>query len=201
MITGVLLAAGEGRRFGGAKLLHPVADGRPIGLAALQALQAALDRVIAVVAPGQAAMAELFTKAGARVVVCPNAFAGLGASLACGVRAAPDDAWLVALADMPCIRPSTVACVAAAIAHGARLAAPVYQGRRGHPVGFDNRFFARLSALSCDEGARHLLQAHRQELRLIPTDDPGVLFDVDTPADLAVLAGAPGKPPLGAPRA
>ncbi len=189
LITGVLLAAGQGRRFGGAKLLHPLADGRPIGLAALQALQAALDRVIAVVAPGEVAMVDLFAKAGAQVVVCPQAHVGLGASLACGVRSAPDDAWLIALADMPCIRSDTIARIATAIAEGAALAAPVYQGRRGHPVGFDNRFFACLSALDCDEGARRLLQAHERDLRVIPTDDAGVLFDIDTRADLAAFPG------------
>lgn len=198
MITGILLAAGEGRRFGGTKLLHPLAGGLSVGLAALHALQAVLERVIAVVAPDQAAIAEHLAKAGARVVICPQARTGLGASLACGVRAAPDDAWLIALADMPCIRPSTIARVAAAIAGGAALATPVYQGRRGHPVGFDNRFFRDLSALRGDEGARRLIQAHASDLCPIPTDDAGVLFDVDSPGDLARLPA--GWAPLTIPR-
>ncbi len=191
MITGILLAAGEGRRFGGAKLLHPLADGRPVGLAALQALQGALDRVIVVVAPDQPALAELFGQAGTRVVVCPQARTGLGASLACGVRAVPEGAWLIALADMPCIGPRTIARVAAAITAGAALAAPMYQGRRGHPVGFAPRFFADLCALRGDEGARRLLRAHARALQPIPTDDAGVLFDVDTPADLIRAPSSP----------
>lgn len=195
MITGILLAAGAGRRFGGAKLLHPLADGRPVGLAALQALQAVFDRIVAVVAPNQPAVAQLFADAGARVVVCPQASTGLGASLACGVGAAPGGAWVVALGDMPCLRPDTIAAVAAAIDAGAALAAPVYQGRRGHPVGFAHSFLAELCALHGDEGARSLIQAHARDLRLIPTDDAGVLFDVDTPADLASTPS-----PLTAPR-
>jgi molybdenum cofactor cytidylyltransferase len=187
VITGILLAAGQGRRFGGAKLLHVLPDARPLGLAALQALQAAVDPVIAVVAPAQPTLSELFTHAGARVVVCRDAHTGLGASIACGVRAAPQGPWLIALADMPCISPHAITQVAAAIAAGAPLAAPVYQGRRGHPVGFSQPFFADLCALSGDQGARRLLQAHADALQPVPTDDAGVLFDIDTPADLATL--------------
>lgn len=184
MITGILLAAGEGRRFGGAKLLHPLADGRPMGLAALHALQGALTRVNAVVAPGQSALAALFTQAGAHVIVCPRAPTGIGASLACGVAAAPDGAWLVALGDMPFILPQTMARVADAVANGAALAAPAYRGQRGHPVAFGHRFFADLRALRGDEGARRLIRAHAGELHLIATDDAGVVLDVDTRADL-----------------
>lgn len=187
MITGILLAAGESRRFGGAKLLHPLADGRPMGLATLQALQTALDRVIAVVAPGPPALAELFAEAGARVVVCPQAPTGLGASLACGVCTAPDGAWVIALGDMPFVQPRTIARVAGAITEGAALAAPVYQGRRGHPVGFGSRFFGDLCSLHGDEGARGLIRAHARDLRPVSTDDAGVLFDIDTPADLVTV--------------
>lgn len=196
MTTGILLAAGAGRRFGGAKLLHPGINGEALGLAALRPLQAVSGRVIAVVAPGQPRLAALFAQAGADVVECAQAHRGLGASLACGVRAAPAGPWLVALADMPRIQAATIAAVAAALAAGAPLAAPAYRGRRGHPVGFAARFFPALSALDGDEGARGLLQAHAAELTLVPTDDPGVLIDIDTPADLARLA--PAAPIVGA---
>ena len=53
MIAGVLLAAGEASRFGGAKLGHPLPDGTPIGVASARNLAGAgLDRCLAVVAPG-----------------------------------------------------------------------------------------------------------------------------------------------------
>ena len=65
--------------------------------------------------------------------------------------------WLVALADMPCIRVATLQAVAELIGGGAALAAPSYAGRRGHPVGFAARWRDALLALEGDEGARAIL--------------------------------------------
>ena len=109
----------------------------------------------------------------------------MGASLACGVAATKDAAgWVVALADMPWILPSTIARVAAAIADGAPVAAPFYRGKRGHPVGFSATCYAMLAALHGDEGAKAVVAAHGDELARIDVDDAGTLSDIDRPADL-----------------
>lgn len=112
----------------------------------------------------------------------------MGYSLAAGVAASRDArGWLVALADMPCIRVATLQAVAELIGGGAALAAPSYAGRRGHPVGFAARWRGALLALEGDEGARAILEQSRFLLHVLETDDPGVLQDVDSPADLAAL--------------
>ncbi|MEO8564965.1 MAG: nucleotidyltransferase family protein [Betaproteobacteria bacterium] len=188
-VVGVLLAAGSGSRFGGDKLLAKLADGRPLASAALSALAAAVDAVVAVVRPGDAALQALLGECGALVAVCPEAAEGIGASLACGVREVqrrfPDARGaIIALADMPWLSPSTVARIAAALRRGAVLAAPTHRGTRGHPVAIGAGYFAELRLLSGDEGARELLAAHGAEIELIAVDDPGVLRDVDTQADL-----------------
>jgi molybdenum cofactor cytidylyltransferase len=188
-IVGILLAAGRGTRFGGDKLLALVrsADlsGEPVGVVALRHLRAALPNVVAVVRPGDHALAAELGANGARIVRCENADDGMGASLACGVRASANaQGWVVALADMPWIRPQTIARVAAAIAHGARLAAPFRDGRRGHPVAFSRECYDALAALGGDEGAKSVVAQRIDELARIDTDDDGVLRDVDTPGDL-----------------
>lgn len=182
-IVGILLAAGSATRFGGAKLLAPLPDGTPVGVASLHNLLAAVDAVVAVVRPGDDALAVAFAAGGARVSVCPRAAEGMGASLAWGVRAAPLAAgWLVALADMPWIQPGTIARVVDALRQRLPIAAPSWRDARGHPVGLAAAFYAELSALACDEGAKAILNRHG--VLLIPTEDAGVLRDVDTPADL-----------------
>jgi molybdenum cofactor cytidylyltransferase len=109
----------------------------------------------------------------------------MGASLATAVAASGGVAgWVVALADMPFIRPETIGKVAAALAGGAAIVAPVYRGERGHPVGMSSRFRAQLEALSGDEGARALLKQHLALVKFIEVDDPGVCRDIDTPDDL-----------------
>ena len=187
-IVGLLLAAGHGRRFGGDKLLQPLADGTPVAVAAARALKAACADSIAVLRPEQDALAALLEAEGLRVVRCAAARSGMGYSLAAGVAASRDArGWLVALADMPCISVATLQAVAELIGGGAALAAPSYAGRRGHPVGFAARWRDALLALEGDEGARAILQQSRFLLHVLETDDPGVLQDVDSPADLAAL--------------
>jgi molybdenum cofactor cytidylyltransferase len=155
-------------------------------VAACRNLAAAIPEVIAVVRPGDTALAAALAGAGARVVECGNAAAGMGASLACGVQASSAAlGWIVALADMPWIRPDTIARVADALRSGAPLAAPFHAGERGHPVGFGRACLAELSALGADEGAKSVVTAHRNAMVRIEVDDPGVLRDVDTPRDLS----------------
>ncbi|MFS8085227.1 MAG: nucleotidyltransferase family protein [Acidobacteriota bacterium] len=183
-IAGILLAAGAGARFGGGKLLAKLADGTAIGRRACANLVAAVPEVIAVVRPGDTELAQELGAAGARVTTCPDAHAGMGASLAHGVRTAGDvDAVMIALADMPWIRPATLEAVAAALRRGAQLVVPRHQGQRGHPVGFGRVHHPALCALGTDAGAREVV-ARAKSICWLDVDDAGVLRDVDVPADL-----------------
>lgn len=192
-IVGILLAAGRGSRFGGGKLLTPLAtpvpgipEGTPVGIASAIHAGRALTEVIAVLRPGDADLAAGMRAAGLATIECANADEGMGATLACGVAAAREaDGWVVALADMPWIDPTTIASVAAALAAGADIVAPAWRGKRGHPVGFAYRHLDALLASSGDAGARELIAASRDQLMLLDVDDPGVLLDVDVPGDLA----------------
>ena len=191
-IVGILLAAGRGARFGGAKLLSPlpsashgVGAGTPMGVAAAIHLMAALNDVVAVVRPGDSMLAHALESTGVRVVVCERAADGMGESLACGVKAAADaDGWIVALGDMPWLAPPTIVAVADAIKAGAEIAASTYHGQRGHPVGFARAYGPLLSTLTGDEGAKTIVAARQWVLKLVEVDDPGAIRDVDRPDDL-----------------
>ena len=128
----------------------------------------------------------MFRREGCEVVICHEAEQGMGESLACAVRAVGDaGGFLIALADMPFIRPSTIVAVRDALAAGAPLVAPYFRARRGHPVGISASFRAELEKLKGDQGAKKLLAGHEAALIKVPVGDPGVIRDIDTPADLA----------------
>jgi molybdenum cofactor cytidylyltransferase len=183
-VAAILLAAGRAERFGSAKLLVPL-EGVPLGVVAYRNLRDAVEDVVVVVRPGDTVLAQRYVEEGARVVVAERADEGMGASLAAGVAAVePDASVIVALADMPWIAPATIRRIAEAIASGASITAPRYRGGRGHPVGFASAHRPALLALRGDEGARAILTAHRDALMLLDVEDPGVLRDVDSPADL-----------------
>jgi molybdenum cofactor cytidylyltransferase len=183
-VVGLLLAAGSASRFGSDKLRHLLPHGVPIAVQAARHLKSQLPRVVAVVKSG--AEAGAFRQEGCEAVVCENASEGMGASLACAARAAGKaDAYIVALADMPFVRPTTIAAVRKALEGGAELVAPYFRARRGHPVGIAGAFYEQLLALGGDEGARRILAANESALVKIPVGDPGVIRDIDRPEDLA----------------
>jgi len=186
-VVAILLAAGSATRFGSDKLLHSLPHEVPIAIQAARHLRIVFEEnLLVVLRPGAHELSKLFNEEGCKVLECENAAEGMGASLACAVRAARDaEGFVVALADMPFIRSSTIAAVRDALVAGAPLVAPYFRARRGHPVGIAAKFRPELEALKGDEGARKVLAAHEKSLLKIPVGDPGVLRDIDTPGDLA----------------
>lgn len=190
-LTGILLAAGRGRRFdpagGRNKLLQRLPDGDPVVVASARKLLATVPRVVAVVPPDDGGVAEALRALGCEVTLCPDADGGMGLSLAHAVRYATlaqpeNNGWLVALGDMPFVDVSTLRALVSAIDDGAGIAAPTFDGRRGNPVAFAARHGAALLALDGDEGARRLLGSH--PVTTVAVLDPGILRDIDTPDDL-----------------
>lgn len=186
-IVGILLAAGSGSRFGSDKRLHPLADKTPMAVAAGRRLHGCCERTIAVLRPGSDHLAELLAAEGVATVVSTESVHGMGHTLASGIFATPDaSGWIVALADMPFIASASYQSVKTALLKGASIAAPTCDGRRGHPVGFSERWFTKLSALRGDEGARSILASAPEHIVLCPVDDQGILRDVDKLTDLLV---------------
>ncbi|MGE4406136.1 nucleotidyltransferase family protein [Pseudomonas sp.] len=184
-VVGLMLAAGHASRFGADKRRARLADGRTLLEASLANAAATFDELLLVVRAGDT-LADLRLPPQIRVLHTPSAERGLGASLAAGATALsayPSDALAVLLGDMPWIRPQTCARLIAE-ADGQRIVQPWHAGQPGHPVVFGRAFWPALCTLDGDEGARRLIRRDAAHYRALPVDDPGVLQDVDRPADL-----------------
>ena len=199
MIAAVLLAAGRSSRYGGAgdtKLLLPWGpEGISMVAAVAATLKAAgLRRTVAVLGHRADAVGAALAGCGVETVLNPDYASGLSTSIAAGVRAAPEGAsgYLIALGDMPAVTAATVSllCRAFEAAEPPAIAAPVYAGRRGHPVLFGRAYREELLSLSGDLGARGLFARHEGRVVEVAVDDPGVLTDVDTEAQYRAAAGA-----------
>lgn len=193
----VVLAAGSGRRFGGAKQLALLA-GRPLLLWALRAaLDSGLERGL-VVLGGHAdqVRARLPNEPRLAVLDNPDYLRGMGTSLALAARWCRQRrarVMAVLLGDQPLVAAEMVWRVAqAALDSPAGAAAALVAKRPVHPVAFAARHFEELSRLSGDHGGRGLLRRLGDSLSLLPAPEYSA-WDVDRPADLAeaqrLLAG------------
>ena len=135
MIAAVVLAAGEGRRFGGPKQLHRV-DGAPMLERVLVAVEEAgiAERVV-VLGARAGDVLEAVDLHGARAVICEGWRDGQAASLHAGLAAVSEEAdrALVVLGDGPALDPRAVRRMAGAPTT-ARVLAADYGAGRSHPV-------------------------------------------------------------------
>jgi molybdenum cofactor cytidylyltransferase len=192
----VVLAAGEGQRMGGPKALL-IVDGKPLVLAHVQRLREAGCRpILVVVRAAIASQVREMLREVPEVQLCVADTTSMAASLGAALGRVPADpsrAVVVSLTDTLPVRLSTLqALLTAAIAPQVHVATPRYQARGGHPV------VARESLLQAfrdgySGSLRDLLRSAEAQRRRLDVDDPDVVSDFDTPAELA--ARRPGLVP------
>jgi len=174
-VSGLVLAAGEGRRFGGPKAPAVVAGERLVDRAVRVLREGGCDPIYVVLG------AWLGDVPGARIVMNDTWAEGMGSSLRVGLDAVEGaDRVLVTLVDLPGL---TGEAVARMLASPDRLAQASYAGERGHPVllGCEHLAGATASA-SGDRGARDYLRAHLLEVTLIEVGDVASGEDLDVPS-------------------
>jgi CTP:molybdopterin cytidylyltransferase MocA len=191
VIAAVVLAAGSGSRFGGAKQLAEL-DGIPLLEHALRAVEAvpAIERIVVVLGARADEIRAGVDFGRAEPVVCADWDEGQAASLRCGIEAVTGAAAAVlTLGDMPRITPQVIARFAdLAEEHGSLARArAVYDGKPGHPVVLGSAYFEQIAALRGDVGAREVLKAIGAVA--IECSHLCSAADVDTPAALEDLRG------------
>jgi CTP:molybdopterin cytidylyltransferase MocA len=217
-VAGVLLAAGEGSRFGGPKALVEL-DGQTLAERGVGLLRAGGADPILVVAGATPVRIP-----GTHTVYNPHWRTGMGSSLRAALNAlsSPEDAnpedatpgdatpgdatpgdaspgnvgaVVVALADQPLVGPESVARVIAAYRGGASVAVAAYDGQPRNPVLLAREHWPEVIATATgDTGARAFLRARADLVTLVECGDTGRPDDIDTPADLARITDALAGP-------
>lgn len=199
-IAGLLLAAGEGRRYGRPKALVTLQDGRLLVDRAVDVLRGGgCAPVVVVLGAAADTVRARATLDGASVVENPLWPTGMGSSLRAGLAALAStdaEAAVVMLVDTPGITAAAVARLRAAVTAPARsdpaaaLVMATYHGKRGHPVLLGRTHWAGVAELAVgDVGARPYLVRH-------PVTEVGC-EDVADPTDMDVPATPNGSPTQG----
>ena len=202
-VAGVLLAAGQGSRFGRPKALVEL-DGQTLAERGVTLLRAGgTDPVLIVTG---AAQVELRPEHQARTVYNGEWRTGMGSSLRAALRAltepeaAPEiGAVVVALADQPLVGAEAVGRLIAADRAGAEVAVAAYDGKPRNPVLLAREHWPEVIATATgDQGARTFLRTRPELVTLVECGDTGRPDDIDTPADLEHIAvSRPGPPRCG----
>lgn len=202
-VAGVLLAAGEGSRFGRPKALVEL-DGQTLAERGVTLLRAGgTDPVLIVTG---AAEVELRPEHQARTVYNGEWRTGMGSSLRAALRALTEleagpeiGAVVVALADQPLVGAEAVGRLIAAYRAGAGVAVAAYGGKPRNPVLLAREHWPEVIATATgDQGARAFLRARPELVTLVECGDTGRPDDIDTPADLEHIAvSRPGSPRCG----
>jgi molybdenum cofactor cytidylyltransferase len=186
-VTGLILAAGQGKRLGGVKplLTHETATLIEMVIANFRASK--LDNIILVLGHDARRVVQKIPLTGLKIVINPTPSLGMSASIQRGMAhlATRSEAIMIGLGDMPLVGPETINQLIAAFDKSKKgIAVPVYDKKRGHPVIFDQKkYFDSLLELRGDVGAKEILEANPKDILEVKVKSDDVLIDVDTRDD------------------
>ncbi len=189
VIVPIVLAAGASRRMGAPKASLLLGGRTALG----RILDACAGLGRPIVVAGAHVDAVRSAAGTARVVANPDWTKGRMTSVRAGLDALPDEAlaFLLWPVDVPLAGAAVPLLVAAFAAADASAAAwvPSHAGRRGHPLLLRRSLVPELRALGDDEPLRTCVRSldARGVLRHVVCEDPGVLWDMDSPEDHARL--------------
>lgn len=186
MIAAVVLSAGESSRMGRPKALLPI-DGQTFIEKIIGTLKATpVGKIIVVLGHNAVDLRQRIEHLPVEILVNPDYQLGQLSSLQVAVRrlqAENDcDGMLVHLVDHPYIERSLVDEMVRRFYESKKfIVVPSCGGKRGHPVIFSRALFGELLGAPMDQGAKAVVNAHREDTLEIATDYAGIAVDIDTP--------------------
>ena len=182
----IILAAGSSRRMGSQKLLLPFGQSTIIETVVDNVLKSSIDHVMVVLGASQREVRDILGKRSLQFCYNKEHKKGMLSSVICGVRALPDDAEsaLIFLGDQPGIPPSVTNAVIDAYSEELfGIVIPIHNYRRGHPLLVDMKYRKEIEQLDLEEGLKSLRHHFPEDVLEVELDEPGILVDIDTPAD------------------
>ena len=185
MLAAVILSAGASSRMGRPKALLPYREGT------------FLEHLIKVTRHPRIGVTRVVLGAGADeirtiakldesiVVLNPNWEQGLLSSICAGIRSVENlgtEGIVLCPVDHPLVSARLVGdLIRQFYLNKKSVVLPTYNGRRGHPVIFSSALYAELLEAPADKGARAVVWAHSAEVLGVPTDEEGVVLNINDP--------------------
>lgn len=192
-VSAIVLAAGLSSRMGAEnKLLLPV-DGKPmVRVVVERLLEAGVEEVLVVTGYEVERIQEALSSLPVKMIFNPNYRRGMTSSIQTGVAAASGLGYMICPGDMPFLQSADYRQMRAFFGEKHRedaacICAPVYQGKRGHPVVFAAHYREEILQHKEPEGCKGIVGAHHDHLYTLPFSTSSILRDMDTPEDYGLL--------------
>jgi molybdenum cofactor cytidylyltransferase len=195
-LAAVILAGGESRRMGAPKALIAYRGKTFVEhlIEVTRHPRVGLTRIV--VGAHADEIRKRLTGHSGEIVVNADWAKGQLSSIQSGVRALPEDStdgMILCPVDHPIVSSQLVARLIEEFdASGKSIALPTYRGRRGHPLIFRAKLYEELLAASAEVGARQVVWAHEIDTCHVPTEEEGVVLNINDPATLARALGRTG---------
>ncbi|HTU35768.1 MAG TPA: nucleotidyltransferase family protein [Candidatus Acidoferrum sp.] len=195
MLGAIILAGGESRRMGTPKALVPFR-----GISFVQHLvnathHARIGTRRIVLGAGAEEIRDRLAVDPEMIVLNPDWEQGQLASIQAGIRSLPEgiEGMVLCPVDHPLVSANLISNLIHQFdSSGGLIVLPAFRGQRGHPVIFRSSLFAELLAAPPDIGARQVVWAHPNDVEEVPTEEEGVILNLNDPEALkkAVSGGS-----------
>ncbi|MFH1755981.1 MAG: nucleotidyltransferase family protein [Candidatus Latescibacterota bacterium] len=186
MICAIILAAGQSKRMGTAKLLLPFGDSTIIQTIIDNVRQSKIDEVLVVVGADREKIEGAVHHLHVATVFNPQHATGMLSSIQAGMAAVPPGAkaTVVVLGDQPSLSPATIDRIIDAHANTNKgIVLPSYHRRRGHPILIDMKYKEDIQNLNPDVGLRELIRNNPQDIHEVEVGTDSILQDIDYKED------------------
>lgn len=205
LMAGIILAAGMSTRFGGTKQLAEIGDKRLLEIVVDAALQSSLDQVIVVLGFQAKKVSTLlekrYKKGSIQILKNHHYEKGMSQSIRIGIERIRNrfQSIMILLGDQPMIDADMIDLLIRRFQSSKKgICVPVYKGRKGPPVIFDQKFYKDMMSIEGDIGARKILLKNPDSILSVDVPSAKLFIDVDSVADIEKLKSS-FKEPCGFP--
>ncbi len=197
MLAAVILSAGASSRMGRPKALLPYREGTFLEHLIQVTRHPEIGVTRVVLGAGAEVIRSLAKLDPSVVVLNPDWEQGQLSSICAGVRSlegTDTDGLVLCPVDHPLVSAVLVSELVQRFYEDKKaIVLPTYKGRRGHPVIFSNTLFGELLAAPAEMGARSVVWAHAADVLEVPTDEEGVVLNLNDPDMLKRAIGTDQK--------
>ncbi len=182
----MILAAGESRRMGEAKLLLPFKGKTIIETIVGNVVKSNVDKILVVLGSEKEKIEEKIKNLPLEFAFNPDYRSGMLSSVQCGFKALAKDAQaaLIILGDQPSVSSKVIDKIIAAYKKtGKGIVLPVYKKERGHPVLIDTKYREEVVSLSPQLGLRELVYNRPNDIFEVKVRTSSILCDIDDAED------------------